>query len=100
MSRMAELSDADADIWFNGFYSRMTAALTAFVDVEPTLDAQHFVFGRRSFFGYLVRAYRLTPEGQCPRCRVTVPGIWPADPATVRTGDLSLYPKVLPRVVR
>jgi putative hydrolase of the HAD superfamily len=40
MSRRADLPDADADIWFNGFYSRMSAALTAFADVEPTLDAR------------------------------------------------------------
>src|SRR6266567_2317609 len=29
-------------------------------------------------FGYLVRDYQITPDGKCPRCRTSVPGIWPA----------------------
>src|SRR5262249_31941307 len=28
-------------------------------------------------FGFLVRSYRLTPEGKCPGCQTTIPGIWP-----------------------
>jgi pyruvate formate lyase activating enzyme len=51
-------------------------------------------------FGFLVQSYRLTPEGACPRCGGTVPGIWPSDPGTVRTGSLSQYAQRLPRAVR
>jgi pyruvate formate lyase activating enzyme len=51
-------------------------------------------------FGFLVRSYAITPEGRCPGCAAAVPGIWPGDPAEVRTGDLSAYRQVLPRVVR
>lgn len=28
--------------------------------------------------GYLVRDYRITADGKCPKCRTTIPGIWPA----------------------
>src|ERR1035437_7849001 len=28
--------------------------------------------------GYLVRDYRITSDGKCPKCRTTIPGIWPA----------------------
>jgi pyruvate formate lyase activating enzyme len=51
-------------------------------------------------FGFLVRSYALTPDGRCPGCAAAIPGIWPANPAEVRTGDLSLYRQVLPRAVR
>ncbi len=51
-------------------------------------------------FGFLVRDYRLTPEGTCPRCQTQIPGIWPARPAEVRVGDLEAYGTRLPRVVR
>jgi pyruvate formate lyase activating enzyme len=27
--------------------------------------------------GYLVQEYRLTGEGKCPKCRMTIPGLWP-----------------------
>jgi pyruvate formate lyase activating enzyme len=27
-------------------------------------------------YGYLIRAYHVTPEGQCPSCRASVPGRW------------------------
>ncbi len=38
--------------------------------------------------GYLVREYRLTPEGICPKCNESIPGIWPArGAAEVRTGS-------------
>ncbi len=30
--------------------------------------------------GYLVRAYRVTPDGACPDCGHAVPGRWPASP--------------------
>ena len=51
-------------------------------------------------FGFLVRSYRLTPEGRCPDCQMQVPGVWPRDAREVRCGDLSMYQQVLPRVVR
>jgi pyruvate formate lyase activating enzyme len=51
-------------------------------------------------YGYLVRGYHLTAEGRCPGCRALIPGIWPADAAEVKTGDLSLYRQRLPRAVR
>jgi pyruvate formate lyase activating enzyme len=28
-------------------------------------------------YGYFIREYRLTPEGNCPRCHEPVPGRWP-----------------------
>ena len=38
--------------------------------------------------GYLVRDYRLTREGKCPRCHKQVPGIWPGGGAAeVNTGS-------------
>ena len=51
-------------------------------------------------YGFLVRSYRLTPDGMCPGCGEVIPGIWPKDAAEVRTGDLSIYRRVLPRAVR
>ena len=36
--------------------------------------------------GYLVREYHLTPDGKCPRCRASIPGIWPI------AGAASLHP--------
>ncbi len=51
-------------------------------------------------FGYLVRGYQLTPEGCCPHCQMALPGLWPAHPDEVRTGDLSMYRQRLPRAVR
>jgi hypothetical protein len=38
--------------------------------------------------GYLVRDYRITADGKCPRCHKLVPGIWPAGGvAEVNRGD-------------
>jgi pyruvate formate lyase activating enzyme len=38
-------------------------------------------------FGYLIREYRLTPDGKCPECQTAIPGIWPtAGEAEVHTG--------------
>ena len=38
--------------------------------------------------GYLVQEYRITGEGQCPNCRMPIPGLWPgAGAAEVRMGD-------------
>jgi len=39
-------------------------------------------------FGYLVREYNLTPDGKCPQCQTSIPGIWPAAGAEeVHTGQ-------------
>ena len=53
-------------------------------------------------YGYLVRDYKITPDGKCPSCQVLVPGIWPAaGDAEVRTGDgMAAYYRRLPRGVR
>jgi pyruvate formate lyase activating enzyme len=51
-------------------------------------------------FGYLIRGYYLSPNGGCPSCGMQIPGIWPAGPEEVRTGDLSEYASRLPRRVR
>lgn len=51
-------------------------------------------------YGFLVRDYRLTAEGRCPRCQTQIPGIWPNNPAEVRTGGLEMYFRRMPRVVR
>jgi pyruvate formate lyase activating enzyme len=37
---------------------------------------------RRS--GYVIREYRLTAAGCCPRCGTNVPGLWPQAPSSVR----------------
>jgi pyruvate formate lyase activating enzyme len=38
--------------------------------------------------GYLVRAYRITGAGQCPKCGLAIPGLWPRDGAAeVGAGD-------------
>ncbi|HXP61028.1 MAG TPA: AmmeMemoRadiSam system radical SAM enzyme [Dongiaceae bacterium] len=37
--------------------------------------------------GYLVRQYNLTGSGQCPRCRKSIPGLWPGEAAQVQTGQ-------------
>ncbi len=38
--------------------------------------------------GYLVRDYKITRDGKCPRCHRTVPGIWPGGGAAeVNAGD-------------
>jgi len=51
-------------------------------------------------FGYLIRSYRLTPDGRCPDCASPLPGVWPAAAADVRTGnDLAAYRGRLPRTV-
>jgi AmmeMemoRadiSam system radical SAM enzyme/AmmeMemoRadiSam system protein B/AmmeMemoRadiSam system protein A len=50
--------------------------------------------------GYLIRTYRLTATGCCPRCQTMLPGIWPGDAATVKTGnDRVAYARRLPRAV-
>ena len=49
--------------------------------------------------GYLVKSYRLTSDGSCPRCSMRIPGLWPNNPAEVRVGDLSMYAERLPKIV-
>ncbi len=49
--------------------------------------------------GFLVQGYHLTREGNCPDCGTAIPGVWPEDPASVRTGDRSTYRQRLPRAV-
>jgi pyruvate formate lyase activating enzyme len=53
-------------------------------------------------FGYLVREYKLTPDGKCPSCRTPIPGIWPATGAVeVPTGEsMADYYSRLPRGVK
>jgi pyruvate formate lyase activating enzyme len=52
-------------------------------------------------FGYLVREYKLTPEGKCPSCHTPIPGIWPSGGAAeVRMGEtIADYNARLPRGV-
>jgi pyruvate formate lyase activating enzyme len=52
--------------------------------------------------GYLIRDYQITPEGKCPSCGTTIPGIWPERGATdVRMGrSRSDYYSRSPRPVR
>jgi len=53
-------------------------------------------------FGYLVREYKLTPDGRCPACHASVPGIWPVTGAAEVTIGESMadYYSRLPRGVR
>ena len=53
-------------------------------------------------YGYLVRDYRIRPDGKCSACQALVPGIWPPGGARgVRIGDgTAAYYRRLPRVVR
>jgi AmmeMemoRadiSam system radical SAM enzyme/AmmeMemoRadiSam system protein B/AmmeMemoRadiSam system protein A len=51
-------------------------------------------------YGYLIRSYRLTPDGCCPDCGARLPGVWPDSPDEVRTGnDMAAYRGRLPRPV-
>ncbi|HWH70704.1 MAG TPA: AmmeMemoRadiSam system radical SAM enzyme [Candidatus Sulfotelmatobacter sp.] len=52
-------------------------------------------------FGYLVQAYRITPEGKCPKCQASIPGVWPAGVEAVPVGEgMEEYFRRLPRGVR
>src|ERR1039458_1687020 len=53
-------------------------------------------------FGYLVREYKVTPEGKCPSCGTAIPGIWPATGAAeVQIGQsMADYYTRLPRGVK
>jgi pyruvate formate lyase activating enzyme len=52
--------------------------------------------------GYLVRDYKLTGNGQCPKCQTAIPGIWPTSGAAeVRTGGSTMdYFQRMPRRVK
>jgi AmmeMemoRadiSam system radical SAM enzyme/AmmeMemoRadiSam system protein B/AmmeMemoRadiSam system protein A len=51
-------------------------------------------------YGYLIRSYRLTPDGGCPDCGTRLPGVWPGSADEVRTGnDMAAYRGRLPRPV-
>jgi pyruvate formate lyase activating enzyme len=55
-----------------------------------------------SRFGYLVRQYRITPHGRCPKCSTQIPGLWAAEGAeavSVGQGMADYYAR-LPRSVR
>jgi pyruvate formate lyase activating enzyme len=53
-------------------------------------------------FGYLVREYNLTPDGKCPQCQTSIPGIWPATGAAkVHRGEgMADYYNRFPRRVK
>jgi pyruvate formate lyase activating enzyme len=34
--------------------------------------------------GYIIRSYRITPAGACPKCGQPIAGIWPKQPEQVR----------------
>lgn len=53
-------------------------------------------------FGYLVREYNITPDGKCPGCQTSIPGIWPGrGSAGVTTGGgMSDYYRRFPRGVK
>lgn len=44
--------------------------------------------------GFAVQEYHLTPEGTCPYCGTPIAGVWPSDPAQVRTHDPG-FPRVV-----
>ena len=52
-------------------------------------------------YGYLVRAYRITPDGKCPACQAAIPGVWPpGGAAEVPTAtSLAAYYERRPRAV-
>lgn len=53
-------------------------------------------------YGYLIQDYRITPDGKCPDCAASIPGIWPERGAEeVRVGkSWAEYYRRVPRVVR
>jgi pyruvate formate lyase activating enzyme len=52
-------------------------------------------------FGYLIQDYQITPEGACPFCRASIPGIWPVHGAAdVRIGQgMEAYHQRLPKAI-
>ncbi|MBI4327343.1 MAG: AmmeMemoRadiSam system radical SAM enzyme [Chloroflexi bacterium] len=53
-------------------------------------------------YGYLVRGYKVTPQGLCPHCQGRLPGVWPAGGvAEVSIGaGMAAYAQRLPKSVR
>jgi len=49
--------------------------------------------------GFLVREYKITADGRCPKCQTAIPGIWPrGGAAEVNAGDSTMdYYRRLPR---
>ena len=45
--------------------------------------------------GYTIRAYHITAQGTCPKCRTAIPGVWTDQPETVNLGGWGM-----PRLVR
>ena len=43
---------------------------------------------RRS--GYIIREYRVTNEGTCPKCNTRIPGLWPKNPSQVVLNGLGI----------
>jgi len=46
-------------------------------------------------YGYIIQSYRLTKEGNCPKCGTRIPGIWTDHPETTRLGGLGMPRLVL-----
>jgi len=71
--------------------------------LEPTLETQHFVFGRRSFFGYLVRddstvywfANLTKPEPARGSLRDITNAAWLAELRDLHAGDPYPVPQIL-----
>jgi pyruvate formate lyase activating enzyme len=40
--------------------------------------------------GYIIREYRITGEGTCPKCHTKIPGVWPRDPSQVALNGLGI----------
>jgi pyruvate formate lyase activating enzyme len=40
--------------------------------------------------GYMIRRYRLTGDGNCPKCGAAAPGVWPTSPQSVQLNGLGM----------
>ncbi len=45
--------------------------------------------------GYIIRRYRLTSEGNCPKCGAAIPGVWPSSPQGVQLDGLGMPRSVI-----
>jgi pyruvate formate lyase activating enzyme len=43
---------------------------------------------RRS--GYVIREFRITAQGTCPDCGISIAGVWPSDPSKIRLNGFGL----------
>jgi pyruvate formate lyase activating enzyme len=50
--------------------------------------------------GYVILDYQITPDGVCPKCQTTIPGIWPKSRREVRLGSMSDLFMRVPRPIR